>query len=321
VIPALGSGPEFDRIRAIAQALGDRAAGLGDDCALIPFGEEYLAVSTDLSIDGVHFQREWLALEEIGWRAAAAALSDLAAVGAAPIGVLASLALPAESPASEAVALMEGIAWAAHQTGGKVLGGDLARSPTLAIDVTVLGRTTRPVRRSGAGAGDGVWITGRLGESRAALLALTAGREPEPPMTREAFAHPEPRIAAGSWLARQGARAMIDLSDGLAGDASHIAAASGVALVIELETIPLGTGVRAAAYDAGEDPYQFAARGGEDYELLAVLPANFSLEVAARFEREAGVPLTRIGRVQKGEGVELRQGGRRVSLSGFNHFT
>ena len=320
MIPPLGSGPEFDRIRAIARALGDRAAGLGDDCALIAFGEESLAVSTDLSIDGVHFRREWLSLEEIGWRAAAAALSDLAAVGAAPIGLLASLALPAESPASEAVALMEGVARAAHQAGGKVLGGDLARSPTLIVDITVLGRTSRPVRRAGARPGDGVWITGCLGESRAALLALTAGREPEPAMTREAFAHPEPRITAGSWLAREGARAMIDLSDGLAGDAGHLAAASGVSLVIELETIPLGAGVRAAANDADEDPYQFAARGGEDYELLAALPADFSPEAVARFEREAGVSLTRIGRVEPGEGVELRQGGRRLSLSSFSHF-
>lgn len=318
MILQLGAGPEFDRIRAIAKALGSRASGLGDDCALVPFGSEFLAISTDLSIESVHFRREWLSLEEIGWRAAAGALSDLAAVGADPIGVLASLALPVEAPPGDTVSLMEGIAAAAAAAGGKVLGGDLSRSPTLAVDVIVVGRTTAPVRRSGARPGDGIWVTGRLGGSRAALRVMQAGRTPESGL-RRAFAHPEPRIAAGKWLAHEGATAMIDLSDGLAGDATHLAAASDVAIELDLDRLPLAGGVEAAV-NAGEDPLQFAAQGGEDYELLAALPAGFSPDRASRFEDTIGLPLTRIGEVRSGHGVVLTRSGGAVALRGFDHF-
>ena len=320
MIPALGAGPEFDRIRAIAESLGRRAAGLGDDCALISFGAEYLAVSTDISIEGVHFRKDWLTLEEIGWRSAAGALSDLAAVGAEPIGILASLALPLQSPASDVVALMEGIGQAVDAVGGKVLGGDLARGPAITIDVTVIGRTRAPVRRSGASVGDGIWVTGSLGASRAALVTWQQGDIPGPG-ARRAFTHPEPRIAAGQWLARAGAHAMIDLSDGLAGDAAHLSAASHVSIAIELELLPLGVGVGAAAVLSGQDPPRFAALGGEDYELLVALPAVFSADHAANFQHEVGLPLTRIGRVEAGQDALLTLGGRAVNLSGYDHFS
>lgn len=318
MISPLGSGPEFDRIRAIARALGDRASGLGDDCALIDLGREFLAISCDISIEGVHFRREWLSPEEIGWRAASGALSDLAAMGADPIGVLTSLAVPAESPDSESVAVMEGIGRAIDSVGGKVLGGDLSTSPVWTIDITVLGRTAEPVRRSGALVSDGVWVTGRLGGARAALTALQSKRTAEP--YRAAFAHPEARVGAGRWLARHGARAMIDLSDGLAGDASHLAAASLVAIDIDLERLPLGPGVLEVSNRLGVDPYHFAARGGEDYELLVVLPAGFGSEPAHQFERDIGLPLTSIGSVRPGQGVRLLQAGQAVALSGFDHF-
>lgn len=319
MIPALGAGPEFDRIRAIAQALGERASGLGDDCALIPMGDEFLAVSTDIAIERVHFRRDWLSPEEIGWRAAAGALSDLAAAGADPIGVLASLALPSDSPIPDSVALMEGVARATDAVGGKVLGGNLARSPVWTIGVTVIGRTRAPVRRTGAQVSDGIWVTGRLGGARAALLALEAGQTPGSAIGA-AFAHPLPRIAAGRWLAQHGVRAMIDVSDGLSGDAQHLSVASGVALAIELEQLPLEVGVKEMAEASGEDPFIFAARGGEDYELLAAMPRDFSAQQASLFEQETGLPLTRIGTAEAGTGVELSREGRTVSLGGFNHF-
>jgi thiamine-monophosphate kinase len=315
----LGSGPEFDRIRAIAKTLGDRARGLGDDCAFVEAGGEVLALSVDLSVEGVHFRREWLDGREIGWRAAAGALSDLAAVGATPIGLLASLAIPPESSSEEPGCVMDGVGAAVAESGGVVLGGDLTAGPVLTIDVAVLGRVNRPVKRSGARPGDGVWVTGWLGASRAALELLRAGRRPDTPV-REAFAHPHPRISAGRWLAAREAHAMIDLSDGLAGDAAHLAAASGVALVIDLERLPLGSGVAAAAADLGVDPHRFAAMGGEDYELLVALPPGISEADTTRFEQDIGIPLTRIGSVTAGEGVSLRQGDERVSLTGFDHF-
>jgi thiamine-monophosphate kinase len=131
----LGQGPEFDRIRAIAGRLGFRAGVLGDDCALIELGETFLALSTDVSVEGVHFRRDWLSLEEIGWRATAAALSDLAAAGAAAVGVLAALTVPAAEPAATFAALMEGAGNAVSSAGGVVLGGRLvARSAAVAGD-------------------------------------------------------------------------------------------------------------------------------------------------------------------------------------------
>jgi thiamine-monophosphate kinase len=318
-VTRLGPGPEFDRIRAIEARLGERASGLGDDCALLPLGTEYLALSTDMSLEGVHFRTEWLSLEEIGWRAAAGALSDLAAVGAETVGVLAALSTPAAAPPDATVALMEGIGRATAAAGGTVLGGDLARGAAVTVAVTVIGRVARPVRRAGAVPGDRLWLTGKLGGARAGLLALEAGHQPDP-AAREAFAHPVPRIEAGKWLAAHGARAMIDVSDGLAGDAAHLAAASGVSLAIPLERIPLGAGVADAARRRGEDPAEFAARGGEDYELLAALPAGFTTALAGEFERALGIPLTLVGEVQAGAGVALSRGGTSVTLTGFDHF-
>jgi thiamine-monophosphate kinase len=299
---ALGAGREFDRIRAIARVLGDRAPDLGNDCALVDLAGATLAVTTDVSVEGVHFRREWLTLEEIGWRATAASLSDLAAAGAEPIGVLAALTIPAGEPEASFAAIMGGC------------GAAVARGESLALAITSVGRAAHPIRRSGARPGDTVWVTGELGGARAALAAWTAGREPDPDARRR-FAHPEPRIAAGRWLAEQPARAMMDLSDGLAGDAGHLAAASGVTLRIALDRLPIHPAVASEARRAGESPPLFAARGGEDYELLAILPADFS-GVAA-----PGIPLTAIGVVEAGAPrAILESGGAPVSLTGYDHF-
>jgi thiamine-monophosphate kinase len=233
----LGAGPEFDRIRAIAEALGESAGALGDDCASVPDAEGTLVLSTDASIENVHFRRDWMAAEEIGWRAAAAALSDLAAQGATPVGLLAAVALPREAPVEDSTGIMRGIGRAAADSGAAVLGGDLSAAGEWMITVTVVGRAVRPVSRRGASPGDGLWVTGALGAARAALDAWRAGREPAPG-AREAFAHPRPRIAAGRWLGEHGARAMLDLSDGLAADAGHLAAASGCRAEIDLDSVP-----------------------------------------------------------------------------------
>jgi thiamine-monophosphate kinase len=318
VTTALGLGPEFDRIRAIARKLGPRASGLGDDCALVVVGGETLALSTDLSVENVHFRRDWLSMEEIGWRAAAGALSDLAAVGADVVGVLTSVAVP-ESVPEDLVGLMDGIGAAAGSVGGKVLGGDLSSGPLWMIDVTVIGRAVRPVRRAGSKPGDEVWITGQLGGSRAALEVFLTGEEPSD-VLRNRFAHPEPRIAAGRWLSSRGARAMIDVSDGLAGDAGHLAAASNVALEIGLESLPLMGGVDRVAKTLDEDPHLFAARGGEDYELLVVLPPEFGSAGAKQFEGETGISLTLIGSVKEGQGAHMQLAGREVFPFSYDHF-
>ncbi len=313
---ALGHGREFDLLRAIYARLGSAAAALGDDCALVRVGGTTLAASIDASLEGVHFRTDWLSFEEIGWRAAAAALSDLAAQGAKPIGVLVTLGIPSGNGKREtgnvndATEIMAGVAAVAKTVGAKVLGGDLTRSERYLVDVCVLGTAQRPVRRAGARRGDGLWVTGRLGGARLALRSWEAERRPEGPLARR-FAWPEPRVAAGRWLAARGARAMIDVSDGLAADAAHLAAASGVGLEIALERVPCWPGVEPLA----------AAASGEEYELLVALPPAFREPQARAFARRFRLPLTQIGACARGTGLRLTDRG--VALpppAGYDHF-
>jgi len=315
----LGAGVEFDRIRAIAAGLGARARGLGDDCALLPGRGETLAVSTDASVEGVHFRLDWLSHEEVGWRAAAAALSDLAAEAAQPAGLLAAVTLPARAGEAELVALMRGAAAAGAEVGAPVLGGDLTAGPIWAVTIAVLGWTRTPVTRGGARAGDGLWVTGALGGARAALEAWRRGAVPDSE-ARRAFARPEPRIPAGRYLAEHGALALIDLSDGLGADAGHLAAASGARMEIALEQVPVAGSTVPEAQRLGVSVQQFAAEGGEDYELLAALPPPFGPDDALRFERATGLALTRIGEVRRGSGVHATLAGRPVTLRGYDHF-
>ena len=314
---ALGSGPEFDRIRKIIQELGPRGAGLGDDCGLIPTADGSLALSTDVSVEGVHFRLDWIGFPDVGWRATAAALSDLAAEGASPLGVLCAVTMPAHAAESQLIDVMSGAGAAAASVGAPVLGGDLSSGRGWSVAVTVIGRAPRPVTRAGSQPGDHLWVTGTLGGSRAALEAWRRGEPPDPESLKR-YAHPEPRITAGRWLAEHGARAMIDLSDGLAGDARHLAAASAVAIDVELNALPLDAGVCREAGRLGVPAAQFAAEGGEDFELLTTLPSSF--DGAADFSRECGIPLTRIGTVRAGSDVRFLHDGVTLILQGFSHF-
>ena len=308
---ALGEGAEFDRIRAIWNRLGERATPSGDDCALIPCGDALLAISTDMAVEGTHFRAGWLTPRELGWRIAAAALSDLAAVAATPTGAMASLGVPEVAPDDLVTDVMDGIGAAVHSVGAAVVGGDLVRADLLVVDMAVFGTVREPVLRSGARSGDGLWVTGALGGPEAAIRAWEAGSTPSD-AARERFARPEPRVLPAIRLREAGATAMIDLSDGLLADAGHLAAASGVACRIEAERVPV---------HAGADGLQDALAGGEEYELLAALPAAFSEREAAILAREFGVPVTRVGSVEAGVGVVLVESGRSVALPrGFRHF-
>lgn len=322
---ALGMGPgkEFDLLRRIFDRLAEKEAvpreGLGDDCALFTLGGMTLAASIDSSVEGVHFQTAWLDFVEIGYRAAAAAMSDLAADGAEPIGMLVSLGVPdsaVEGGASDPAAdIMAGVASVAHNFNATVMGGDLVRSERYIVDVCVLGTAPRPVRRAGAHEGDGVWVTGYLGGAGLALAQLRAGKRP-PTALRNRFVCPEPRIDAGRWLAAHGATAMIDISDGLAADAGHLAAASDVGMEITLEELPLWEGVDALA----------AAASGEEFELLLTLPPHFAASNASTFRGDTGVELTRIGVCLRGGGgrrggVRLLRNRQSVELPpGYDHF-
>lgn len=304
----LGAGKEFDRIRAIWARLGDRAQAGGDDAAIIDVPAGRLALTTDLAIEGRHFRTEWLSAEEIGWRATAAALSDLAAVAAEPVGVLASVGVPAERSEAFLEELMSGVGAAAGAAGADVWGGDLVRSTIVVVGVTCVGRPTRAITRAGARPGDRLWVTGRLGGPAAALAAWSGGREPDAE-ARARFAHPSPRIREAHWLRDRGASAMIDVSDGLAADAGHLAAASGARCTIDVERVPLFDGVS----------WERALASGEEYELLVAGPADaFD---AASFAAVFGIPLTRVGSVEAGTGVVLLGAGRPVNgVAGFSHF-
>jgi len=288
---------------------GANARGVGDDCAVlsVPAGER-LCVSTDSSVENVHFRRGWLTPEEIGYRAAAAAMSDLAAMGAAPLGMLLAISVP---PAwrGDLEAIADGVGALAAASDAPVLGGDTTAGAELSLTVTVLGSAQRPLMRGGARPGDTVWVTGALGGALAALRAFERGESPAP-WARERFSRPVPRVREGRWLRLQGATAAVDVSDGLVADVSHVAAASDVRIVLDLDRVPtLG----------GMDPRD-AARSGEEYEL-ALTARELDGE---RFAGAFGVPLTAIGEVLDGgePGVETRFRGDRVDLPpGHDHFS
>lgn len=320
----LAPGPEFDRVRrflegAPAGALPEVRVGAGDDCAVV--AGEGIALSTDMSVEGVHFRREWISPEEIGWRAAAGALSDLAAVAARPIGILVSLAVPDADAGAFAAAVMAGCSEAAAYAGGALLGGDLTRSPgPVVVDVTVVGEAPRPVLRAGAAVGDELWVTGALGGAAAFVQARLAGRRGSA-AARERFARPLPRTREALWLrAHALPEAMLDLSDGLAGDAAHLAAASGVAVLLSPATVPVHPAVRARSAAAR---LALALGGGEDYELcFAARPGAVAPHVDA-FRRTFAVALTCVGRIGGGDGVWMVDPeGRRSApaVRGWQHF-
>ncbi len=306
---SLGPGREFDLVRVMMSRWGDRARGIGDDATVlsVPTGEQ-LVVSTDASLEDVHFRRDWLAPAEIGWRATAAALSDLAAMAATPLGILIALTL-SERWLDDLGELAEGIAESASAAGASIVGGDLTRGEQLAITITVLGSTAAPMRRDGAHPGDILWVTGQLGGPALAIAAWNEGRQPTPE-ARARFARPVPRIREAQWLARAGASAGIDISDGLGGDAAHLAAASGVRIAIDADALPRAPGADVST----------AQRSGEEYELLVTTRSPLD---AAAFQREFNLSLTRIGTVEQGDpGVDLLIGGERVaSPTGYDHFS
>ena len=304
----LGDGAEFDAIRAMLEEWGPHASGVGDDAALltVPAGERLVA-STDATMEGVHFRRGWLSAAEIGERAASAALSDLAAMAASPLGLLLALAVP-ESWQGELMELARGVGAAAAGARCPIVGGNLTRASELSLTITVLGSAATPLGRAGARPGDRIFVTGRLGGPGAALRDLFAGRTPAL-AHRERFAAPVPRIDEARWLAAQGARAAIDISDGLLADAAHLARASGVSLTLDLTRLPCIDGV----------PARDAATSGEEYELLVAVPSAARIDVEA-FARSFGIPLTEIGRVvDVGADPVMIEGGDVVSRRGHDH--
>ncbi len=308
----LGPGREFASIARWVQQWGARAHGIGDDAAIldVPAGMR-LVVSTDTTTENVHFRRPWLAPIEIGWRATMAALSDLAAMGAEPLGVLIALGAPG-SWDSDLDEVLHGVGDACAAARAPIIGGDTTRSPVLTLGITVLGSAAVPMRRDGARPGDWIYLTGSLGGPRAALEAWEAGKVPRA-THRARFARPVARLSMGAWCAANGATAAIDLSDGLVADAGHIAAASAVRLEMELARIPVLGGV--AAIDA--------LASGEEYELLVTGPPGMA-DSAKAARIGTLTPIGRVGAPTPGEGagVIVRDGPRRVDPpAGYDHLS
>lgn len=303
---SLGPGAEFDIVRRFQSRWGPLAGGIGGDCAEIAVGVgSRLVVSTDVSVEGVHFRADWLSPREIAYRACASALSDLAAVAAEPLGLVVALTMPAHWRA-HADAIADGVGDAVLASGAPVVGGDLSGGRDLALAVTVFGESAAPLGRHGARPGDLLYVTGRLGGPGAAVAAWLAGETPAP-AHRARFAAPRPRLREARWLRRHGATAAVDISDGLAADARHLAAASAVALWLEVDGVPCVEGV-----DSLE-----ALASGEEYELLVSAPAGLD---CASFARRFGVPLTAVGRVEGEQaGGTVRA---RVDLPrGYDHYS
>ncbi len=284
---AMREGAEFDTIRALMARWGDLAVDIGDDAAVLaPSADGTRVVSVDACVEDVHFRRAWISAREVGVRAAVAALSDLAAMGARAEYVLIAFVIPDEwrEQLSE---VADGMGVVIREAGARIVGGNLSHGAVFSITTTVIGSAKRVVSRSGARAGDLVVVTGLLGGPGVAVQAWNAGERPTA-WSRGRFAAPAPRWAEGEALAQAGATAMIDISDGLAGDARHVAAASGVRLELDAARVPAGPGISAEA----------AMRSGEEYELLACIPARAYGALAAGWGALSAVPLTVVGVVR-----------------------
>jgi len=311
---------EFALIDVLAQVFVASArpsveVGLGDDAAVLAAPSGRLVVAVDQMIEGRHFRRDWSSAHDVGRKAAARAMSDIAAMGAVPTALLVALAAPGSLPLAWARELAEGLATEASVVGASVVGGDTAESPTLVVSVTAFGDSgdRALVTRSGARPGDGVFLAGRLGRAAAGLTVLSRGHR-QPKSVVAAHRTPEPPYAAGVAAAAASATSMIDLSDGLLADARHIATASGV--VIDLDRSLLGgdDDVEAMARNFGLDVWEWVLVGGEDYGLLATFAPEAVVPAAFR-------PIGRVSELREGrEGPVLVDGATHRGAGGHEHF-
>jgi len=309
--------PELElirRIRSAARQRGDRPGrGIGDDCAVLPIprGHEML-VTTDFSLEGIHFRREWHPPDSIGHRCLARGLSDIAAMGGTPRAVFLSLAMPADLPQKWVDEFLGGLLKLAKRYNVQLAGGDTAQSSNgILADIVVVGSvpSRKALLRSGARVGDILYVTGTLGESVATLQDLRRGKKFWP-ITQPRHYYPDPRLAVGRYLREKKlATAMIDTSDGLSTDLRHLCDESGTGAQVEAASLPT---------IPGDNGLQYALHGGEDYELLFTAPPNRRVP-----KKIAGVPISAIGSITRTRKITLRSLGGQSQLllpGGWQHF-
>lgn len=287
--------------------------GPGDDAAMVSAPDGRVVVSTDLLLEGRHFRRDWSSGYDVGRKAAAQNLADVAAMGATPTSIVVGLGLPADLSLDWLDALTDGFGDECATVGASVAGGDVTRCDLVVIGVTALGDLggRAPVLRSGARPGHVVAVAGRLGYAAAGWALLEAGVPVDAPALQEAVAghrRPCPPYAMGPQAAELGASAMLDVSDGLLQDLGHVAEASGVRVELDPQAFSVGEPVAAAAKELGADPLEWVLTGGEDHALAAVFPPEVRLPPAWQV----------VGRVVEGDGVLVY--GREIGRRGWDHF-
>ncbi|MEU7933262.1 thiamine-phosphate kinase [Micromonospora echinofusca] len=309
-VAGVGEFGLIDRVTARLSYGSTVLLGPGDDAAVVAAPDGRVVASTDVLVEGRHFRRDWSGARDVGHRAAAANLADIAAMGAQPTALLVALCMPPELATGWAEELADGLAAEAAKVGASVVGGDMSASPTLTIAVTALGDLggRPPVTRSGARPGDVLALAGRIGYAAAGLTVLSRGFR-TPRLLVEACRRPEVPYAAGPHAARLGATSMIDVSDGLLADVGHVAKASGVAVDVRRDAFEVPRQMRDAAQALGVDPYSWLLAGGDDHALAATFPSAVALPPDWR----------PIGRVAQGSGVTV-DGRPYDGPAGWDHF-
>jgi thiamine-monophosphate kinase len=301
--------------------------GIGDDCAVMspPDGFD-LVMTADALIENVHFKHEWTDWGRLGWKSIAVNLSDIAAMAAAPAGFLITLGLRSDTTVEDVVEFYDGASGLLGLYRSPIVGGDIVSAEHTSISVTAFGYVERgkAVTRSGAKPGDDLWVTNTLGDAEAGLRLLQAGQAKACPAFYSRHTRPVPWLPT-SWLVAQAgiAHAMIDVSDGLAGDLGHICEESGVGAVIEETALPTAPELAQLAPVMGWDPLDLALHGGEDYQLLIAAEPGHERLMAAIQEEVSPPTLTRIGHIVEGSGITLvRRDGSSIALKprAFQHF-
>ena len=329
----LGEAAVIERIRGRTPPPPDWVpTGIGDDAAVVEPARGALdVVTTDALVEGIHFDRSIVTAADVGHRALAVNLSDLAAMGATPRVAVLSLVLPAATTVADLDGMIEGLLALAARHRIALVGGNVTRTPgPLVLGVTAVGavRRRRVVTRDGGRPGDELWVTGAVGAAAAGLAALRKGpapppgSEPELDDCIERYRRPEPRVRIGALLGRNRvARAGIDLSDGLADGLRQLTRASGVGAVVDAAAIPVHPGARRWFVRDGVDPVDAALRGGDDYELLIAVPRRHRRGLRQLARLFQGVPVTRIGELTKTPELVLRTAeGERPVPAGYEHF-